>query len=423
MAWVSRPSHGFFNPSGWDMSSKLLLGLDIGTAHCKAVVVECRSGRPKVLAVFKEPSGGVRKGAIIDLAEASSAVNRLLSEVRRVSKRALKTVYVNIGTAQVKTQGSRGIVAVSRADSEIYQDDIDRAVKASSAVNVAPNRMIVHNVMREYIVDGVGDIMDPLGLSGNRLEVNGLIVDVFAPHVKSAIRVVELAGGRVAGPVLTPFAVARATLSKNQKDLGVVVVDIGAGTTGISIYEENKLVNIGVLPVGAGNVTNDVAIGLKIPVQAAEAVKLNYGHALAREVGLKETIELKKFVPESRSLVSRRLVAEIIEARLAEIFELVNNELKLAGRAGQLAGGAVIVGGGAKLPGMTELAREELKLSSQIGVAVSDEWQRDDQYAEVFEDPEYVAALGLALSGAEQEGWLASSQSPWWKSFMHYFRT
>ncbi len=404
------------------MRSEYIIGLDIGTSGIKVAIAENRNGRPELKAVFKEPSAGLRKGAIHDLAEASPSVARALVHVRKISKQALKTIYVNIGTPQIKSQNSRGIVAVSRADSEIYQDDIDRAVKASQAINVAPNRIIIHNVTREYIVDGVGDIADPLGLSGNRLEVNSLVIDAFSPHIKSLMRVIELAGGRVGGLVLGPLIASRAALSKSQKDLGVVLVDIGFGTTSISVYEENKLLGVGIFPVGAGNVTNDIAIGLKIPVAAAEHIKLNYGYALAREVNPKEVVELKKFSEDNKGNVSRRFIAEIVESRLAELFEVVNNELKLLGRSGDLAGGAVLVGGGAKLPGITDLAKQELKLASQIGFTVTDEWADETvNFPDAFEDPEFVNALGLVLWGADKEEWQPKQATFDFKNIFRYF--
>ena len=316
-----------------------ITGLDIGTSSIKVAVAERRAHRPMLLHVHKEPCSGMRKGAIAELSEVSQAINRALSEAKKVSKAAVKRVYVSIGTHQVKMQSSRGIVAVSRADAEIYQDDIDRAVRASQAVNLPQNRTIIHTLTREFMVDGVGDISDPLGLSGSRLEVQSLIIDAFSPHIKTLMHAVELAGGDIGGLVFSPLAAARGALSKRQRDLGAAVVDIGFGTTGVAVFEENKLVTTAKFPVGAGNISNDLAVGLKIPVDAAETVKLHYGYALAKDVNQKEQIELKKFVPEARTMVSRRFIAEIVESRLEEIFDLVNNELKLVQKYGELPGG------------------------------------------------------------------------------------
>jgi cell division protein FtsA len=409
------------------MASHFIVGLDIGTSSIKVVVADAEGKRLHPRLVFKVPSEGIRKGVIVDMAEASQSVNRALLEVKRFSKSALKNVYLTIGTSHVKTQASRGIVAVSRADNEIYQEDLARVMKASQAVNLGPNRMIIHQINREFIVDGVGDIVDPLGLSGNRLEVNSLILDAFTPHVKSVMRIVELAGGQVSGVIFSPIASSRSALTKSQKDLGVLLVDIGAGTTGLSVYEENKLLAVAKFPVGADNISNDLAIGLKIPVAAAESLKLHYGYALAKEVNAKESIDLKEFVPDAKGMVSRRFVGEIIESRLAEIFEFINNELRLINKFGQLPGGAVFVGGGAKLPGLTELARQELKLSSQITVVPKEGWTIEtDNLNEYFEDPEYVASLGLILWGADQEHSQLGSMMPSLsvagiKDFFRYF--
>jgi cell division protein FtsA len=385
--------------------SDLITGLDIGTSSLKVVVADCRGRRPVVLHVYEEEALGLRKGAVIDLSEASHAINRVVAEVKKVSKAAAKNIYVSIGTPQAKMQTSRGIVAVSRADAEIYQDDIDRAVRASQAVNLPQNRTIIHTLTKEFMVDGVGDIVDPLGLSGSRLEVQSLIIDAFSPHIKSLIRAVELSGGDVSGLVFSPLVAARAALSKRQRDLGTALIDLGFGTTGVTVYEENRLLGVSKFPVGASNIANDLAVGLKIPVDAAEEIKLHYGYAIAREVGTKEVVELGKFVPEAKGNVSRRFIAEIIESRLEEIFDMVSNELKLIQKFGQLPGGVVLVGGGAKLPGLTDLVKQEMKLAAQIGFALSDEWEQEGgSFKEYLEDPSFVSAFGLVLWGMDSEG-------------------
>ena len=387
------------------MASHFIIGLDIGTAAVKLVVAEERDEQLIPRLFLKEPSAGLRKGTITDLAEITPVIARLCSEARKFSRTALRNVYVSIGTPQVKVQRSRGIVAVSRADNEIYQDDIDRVVKASEAVSLGANRMVIHNVLQEFTVDGVGDIQEPLGLSGSRLEVSSLIVDAFAPHVKAIMRVIEIAGGQIGGLVFSPLAASKSALSKRQKELGVALIDLGAGTTGLSVYEESKLVGTAKFPVGMSHISSDIAIGLKIPLTVAEAVKLHYGYAVAREVNAKDSVDIKKFYPEAKGSVSRRFIADIIESRLAEILELVGNEIKLMGKAGQLVGGVVLVGGGAKLPGVTDLTGEELKLTTQIGVPVGEEWHMESvNFTESFEDPEFMTALGLILTAADQQG-------------------
>ncbi|OGY97883.1 MAG: cell division protein FtsA [Candidatus Liptonbacteria bacterium RIFCSPHIGHO2_01_FULL_57_28] len=389
------------------MSSRYILGLDIGTSSIKTCLVERGQGRVAVSKVSKERSAGLRKGTVSDLGEAVPAVSRVFEDLKKISRAAIRNIYVNVGTPQVKVQSSKGIVAVSRVDNEIYQDDIERVVKASQAVSLSPNRMVIHTITREFLVDGVGDIASPLGLSGSRLEVVSMVVDSFTPHMKSLMRLVEMSGGEIGGLVFNPLAGARAALTKGQKELGSVFIDIGAGTTSMAVYEENKLLALQIFPVGGASITNDIAVGLKIPVAVAEDIKLQCGHALAREVPSKEIIELGKYLPGAKNTVSRRFVAEVIESRLAEILEFVNNELKLIQKSGNLAGGVVFAGGTAKLPGLAELAKQELRLSSHIG---------SPDLADIFgegaagefqqlEDPEFATALGLVLGGGDQEGW------------------
>ena len=403
--------------------SNFVTGLDVGTSSIKVAVAERRNGKPALIHAEKIPCTGLRKGAIVELSEASQALSRAIAHVKKVSKAAAQNMYVSIGTPQTKMQSGHGIVAVSRADAEIYQDDVDRVVRASQAVNLPQNRTIIHTLTKEFIVDGVGDINDPLSLSGTRLEVRSLIIDAFTPHIKNLLRAVELAGGEVGGLVFGPLVAARAALSKRQRDLGTALVDIGFGTTGLSVYEENKLIGVAKFPVGAGNITNDLAVGLKIPVDAAEEIKLHYGYAVSREVGQKDVVELKKFVPNAKGPVSRRFAAEIIESRLEEIFDFVNSELKTMQKFGELPGGVVLVGGGARLPGLTDLAKQEMRLSAQIGFALADEWDEGGRFAEQMEDPEFVSALGLVLWGMGGEGGSRQKSSNRWnfKKIVEYF--
>ena len=383
------------------MSQSYITGLDIGSNNLKAVVAEVKNGgQMSLIKILKTPSSGMWKGSINDLAEMTRSLNVMFNEIRKISKDALKNIYINVGSADIHIQSSRGIVAVSRADFEIHQDDIDRAAQASQAINLKDNRMILHAITKEYVVDGVGGIRDPLGMVGNRLEVSGLIIDAFSPSVKNITKCVEMAGATVGGLIFSPLASARAALSKNQKDLGVALVDIGFGTTNMCVFEEGRLLHAAVFPVGSGNITNDLAIGLKTSVDAAESIKLTFGSASSKGISGREQVDLKKIDPGARQNVSRRAIADIIEVRLAEIFEFINNELKLIGKAGQLPVGVVLVGGGTKLPGIVDLAKEEFDLPVQIGIpdsAVLD--MPNGELSLQIEDPEYICAVGLLLWG------------------------
>lgn len=386
------------------MKHNHFLALDVGSAHIKALVGEIkRDGAVSLMSLFKMPSRGIRKGLVNDLAEVTSAVNQTLVEVKKIYPAAHKNIFLNIGSAYAKVQTSRGIVAVSRADSEIHYDDIARVEAASQAISVPANRMIVHLINQEYVVDGVSGIKNPLGMVGNRLEVQSMIVDAFEPAVKTLTRAVETASGEVTGFIFGPLASSYSVLSKNQRDLGVVLVDIGAGTTSMSVYEEGNVIHLSVFPVGASNITNDLAIGLQVSIEAAEAIKCSFGTAMAKDIPSRDMIDLKKLDPRARSAVSRRFVGEIIEPRLAEMFEFVNNELKRIGKAGRLPAGVVLTGGGAKLPGAIDLARQELKLPAQIG---SPDLSRlnipQGEVAIKVEDPEYACAVGLLMWAIER---------------------
>jgi len=388
------------------MAQQQILGLDIGSDTIKAVIAEpIDDGKILLKAGFRRPSRGLRKGVVVDMENATNAVGGLLDKVREVSKGALKNIYLRVGGSDVRVQSSRGITAVARANSEIYKDDVDRVVQASEAVNLPPNRMILHTIKKEFIVDGVGDIQDPLGMTGSRLEVLSLIVDAFQPTIRNLSKCVELAGGSIGGLVFGPLASSEALLTDNQKELGVVSVDIGYGTTGIAVYEENKLLHTRVFPVGAGHITNDLAIALKVPVEVAEKVKLSYGYALSRGASNKETVELQKLDPNVKGSPSRKFISEVIESRLSEICELVGSDLRAIDKERHLPAGIVITGGGAKLPGVAELFKDELRLATQIGFPRDKIFETESQaMLEFVESPEYALVLGLVLSSRQAQG-------------------
>lgn len=381
-----------------------ITALDIGSSQIKAVVAEVKKdSKLSLIASLKSPSFGLRRGEAVSPDDAAKAICGVLGEIKQSGKNALKNIFVNVGGGNVKLQTSRGIVAVSRADSEIYKEDVERVIKASQAINIGPNRMILHTLTKEFIVDDASGILDPLGMIGNRLEVESLIVDAFKSNINNLIKCVEAGDGKIMGLIYSPLAASRAVLSKTQKDLGAAIIDIGFGTTDVCVYEEDGLLYSNTFGVGSGHITNDLAIGLRLSVKAAEAIKLTYGFALAREVSGKERVELNQINGGIDGVAQRRFIAEIIEVRLEEIFEMVNSGLKSIGRVGKLPAGAVLVGGGAKMPGIVELAKKELKLPVQIGIPevpfleIKDKKERDK-----LEDPEWAVAAGLLIWGSDE---------------------
>ncbi len=383
---------------------KSFLALDVGSSSLKAVYGE--TGRDGVLAIqslWKMPSRGMRRGMVNDADEVAGAINQFLREAESAHPNAHPVLFLNVGSAQAKAQPSRGIVAVSRADNQIQHDDIARVDQAAQAVTVPANRSIIHFINQEYAVDGVTGIRNPLGMVGNRLELSSMVIDVFEPAKNALLHAVEVAGGGdEAVSFFGPLASSQSVLTKNQRDLGVALVDIGADVTACAVYEDGKLLHVATLPMGAANVTNDVAIGLKISIAAAEAVKCSFGSAFVKDISARELIDLEKMDARAKGVVARRHVAEIIEARMAEIFEFVEGELKKIGKAGRLPAGVVFAGGGAKLAGILDLARQELRLPAQIGIP--DLSRINVPHGEValkLEDPEYACVVGLALAARD----------------------
>ncbi|MDI6820710.1 MAG: cell division protein FtsA [Patescibacteria group bacterium] len=385
--------------------SNIITGLDIGSSQIRGVVVEQKKdGALSLITAFKNPSTGFRRGVLVDIEEATSVLRDVALDLHKISKRATKNIFVNVNSEYVKARSSRGIVAVSRADQEIHQDDIDRVVQASRAVKLLPNYLILHNIIREYFVDDVGDIADPLGMTGNRLEASTLIVEAFAPQVNLLVKNLERVGFKIGGLIFNPLASSRSVLTKRQKDLGVLMIDFGFGATSMAVYEENKVLHTKSLPVGSGYITNDIAIGFKVSIDAAEKLKVTYGFAVAKDISRREMVKLSEIDPSNKSEVSRRFLAEIIEIRLAEILDLINNELKVLGRSVQLPAGVVIAGGGVKLAGITELIKQELKLPVQIGFPNLQGLEiMNPAHQELLDDPEFASAVGLVRWGSAEE--------------------
>jgi cell division protein FtsA len=384
--------------------ARIVTSLDIGSASIKCITAEeKKDGKLSVLAAVRRPSVGLRRAMLVDVEDATKVLREMVVDLQKISKRTVQNVFVNVNGEHIKPRQSKGVVVVSRADQEIQEDDIERALAGSRAIRLTPNYLVLHNIAREFLVDDVGDIQNPIGMTGNRLEVSTLIVEAFSPQVNLLVKTLERVGMKVGGLIYSPLAAARSTLSKKQKDLGVLMIDFGFGSTSLAVFEEGKVVHVKSLPVGVGHVTNDIAIGLKTSVDAAEKIKLTYGFALAKEISRKETVALAEFDSSSKGEISKKFVAEIIEIRLAEILDLVNNELKSVGRYGELPGGVVITGGGVKMAGMTELVRRELKLPVQVGFPDLDQFEvLNPTHQEILDDPEFATAVGLALWSQEE---------------------
>jgi cell division protein FtsA len=376
-------------------AEQIYIGLDIGSTKVCCIVGLHEEGAalPSVIGVGVAPTSGMRKGVVVDVEETVSAITAAVDEAERISGVAIDQATISIDGAHVSSQNSRGVIAVGRADQEIMVEDLMRVEEAATAIQLPPNREIIQVFPRSYSVDSQTNIKDPVGMHGVRLEVESHIISGSVTAIKNLDRSIHQAGIAISGQVLVPLASARAVLTKRQKELGVALVDIGAGTTGIAIYEEGDILYSSVIPVGAGHITNDLAIGLKTSVDVAERIKIKYVRAHTSKANLTEKIHIEELDSEDEDItISRRDLQHIAGARLDEIFQLVRAELRKVGKDVMLPGGVVLTGGGAKMTGIEEAAKEALQLPVSVG--------KPEGFTGIVDrinDPAFAAAVGLML--------------------------
>lgn len=371
-------------------TSRYAVGIDIGTTTVRCVVghIDATTGTPTIVGVGHAPNSGMRKGMVVNLTGPAQAIDDALGEAERMSGYQVNSASISINGMHILSTKADGMIAVGAMDHEIVGQDLARIEEVATMGKVPANREILEVVPHSYRLDGQDNIKDPLGMTGTRLEINANVISVLAPHLANLQKAAEMA--KVEPRVITPavLAAARAVLSEQQIENGVAVIDLGGATTSVAVFEEGDLQYVGVIPLGGINITNDLAIGLKTDPEIAEQVKVMHGVATARKNTERLSIKQEK---ETHNFDSSD-VDEIVEARLDEIFEAVQKELKKAGRAGQLPSGVVLTGGTAKLKGIAEYAKQKLGLASRVG--------KSSGYggvAENIEEPHYATVVGLML--------------------------
>jgi len=380
--------------------ARVIASLDIGSSKIRTVVgtLQEKSQVPNIIGVGIAPSTGLRKGAVIDVEETISSVSSSLEDAERMAGEPINHIFLGIGGNHIESINSKGVIAVSHAGNEITEDDVDRVLEAAQAVNIPSNRRILRIIPKAFTVDEQKGVKYPVGMTGIRLEVDAHIITGLIPSVKNIEKCVLQAGVDIDDIIPSCLASAEAVLSKRQKELGVVVVDIGCGGTSVSVFEEGTTLHTAMIPVGGENVTNDIAIGLRTSVDTAEKIKIEYGTCNPSDVNDREIIDLSLVSKIDTQKVSKKLMAEIIQARYHEIFILVKDELAKIHRDGMLPAGVVLTGAGVKMPGTIDLARETLNLPVQIGFP-----QNFDGVVDKIDDPAYATAIGLILWGARLE--------------------
>ncbi|NCU40546.1 cell division protein FtsA [Candidatus Saccharibacteria bacterium] len=384
-------------------TSRYAVGLDIGTSKVRVVVghLEEPTQSPTIVGVASEPNIGMRKGTVVNLVNVAQAIDKALESAERMSGHQIQHATISINGSHIVGISSKGVIAVGVSGHEIALDDLERVQEAATVLQLPANREIVEVTPRSYQLDGQENIKDPLGMTGVRLEVDAHVITALAPHVKNLEKVCEMTETGVDNIMLSGLAAARSVLDEKQMENGVLLIDMGVSTTNLAVFDEGDLQHVAVLPVGGNNITNDLAIGLKTELDVAEQVKIQHAVAhsdLRRGHAGKAVVKIE----DAEHIFETSEIDMIVDARLEEIFEQINSELKAIGRAAQLPGGVVLTGGGAELKGIADYAKQALQLSARVGQPTGYAGVVDQIYS-----PSYAVVTGLMLSnlldGAQRE--------------------
>ncbi len=385
------------------MKERLISGLDIGSSAVRIAVGQVlptpeRQTKLSFIGAAEVKSEGVSKGGISSFEEAVSSITACLDQAERMVGLPINEVYVGVGGSQITVQDAKGIVGVSRSDQTIRREDIVRVLEAARTYAQTPNYDILHVLPRHFSVDNQKDIKDPVGMQGIRLEADAKIIQGLSNHLRNVTKAVFRTNVDISELVYLPLASAEAVTTKRQRELGVCIISLGASTTGMAVYEDNELVHAATFLMGADHVTSDLVYTLRTSFEVAERLKRAKGNALPASFEKGETVDLKDYGAENSEQVQLGFIAEVIEARVEEIFERVEAELKKIDRSGMLPAGIVLTGGGAKLGGIIEVARNVFHLPAAIGTP-----HADSSIPELVQDPSFSTAVGLALWGYEAE--------------------
>ena len=379
--------------------SRTFVGLDIGTTKISCIIADLNGGDElRVVGIGNAPSEGLRRGVVVDLEKTVSSIQRAVEEAERMAGTAVRGVHAGIAGDHIRSINSRGVIAVSRKDNEIGAADVSRVVEAAKAIAIPMDREIIHVIPQEFIVDDQDGIKDPVGMSGVRLEAEVHIITGAVTSAKNICRSIQRAGLKVYDLVLEPLASSHAVLGHDERDLGVALLDIGGGTTDVAVFFEGSIRHTAIVPFGGANVTNDIAIGLRTPIDKAEQIKIQYGCALASLVSSEEAVMVSGVGGRTDRMISRHVLASMIEPRMEEIFSLANKEVKKNHFAELLGGGVVLTGGTSLMPGVVELAEQVFEMPVRLGIPHG----LGGLSANVA-DPRFATGVGLVLYAVRSE--------------------
>ncbi len=370
----------------------LLVGLDIGTTKICVVVARVTEGKINIVGIGSYPSTGLRKGVVVNMDSTVNSIKKAVEEAELMAGIKIDSCLVGIGGAHIKSFNSNGVVAIR--DNEVRPDDVARAIDAAKAIAIPADRESIHVIPQEFIIDDQDGIKDPIGITGVRLEVKVHIVTGSVSSTQNIVKCCRLAGLNVDDIILGQLASSEATLTPEEKEIGVALVDIGGGTSDIAVFLNGSITYTSVLPYGGNNITNDIAIGLRTPLEDAEKIKKKYGCAFGNMIGANETIEVPSVGGRKPRTLSRKILADIIEPRVEEIASLIYQEIKKSGSERLLASGVVITGGCANLEGIPELAENIFNLPARRGYPIG-----LGGLVDVVNNPIYATGVGLLVYG------------------------
>lgn len=385
---------------------QLIAGLDIGSTAVRMAVGQIvprgddgDGYELQILGASEVRSEGVSKGVVASIEDVVSSVSACFEKTERIVGSPIDSVWLGISGIHILAQHSKGVVAVSKADNEISEDDVTRALEAARSISTPLNYEVLHVLPKTFTVDGQSGIKDPVGMTGMRIEVDTQIILGASSQIKNLTKAVYRSGLEIDDLVLSILATSEAAVTSRQKDLGVAVVDIGGATTGLAVFEEGDIVHTAILPVGSERITNDLAIGLRTSIETAEKVKIKFGDSVPDNVSRKDEIDLYEMGAAEHEVIKRRYASEIIEARVEEILFKIDQELRKIDRSGLLPAGIVFVGAGAKMPGLIDMAKKHLRLPAVLGYPLEVASVTDK-----VNDLGFVTAIGLVKWGSMMIG-------------------
>ena len=374
----------------------LIVGLDVGTSKIVAIVAELQpEGTVKVIGLGQHISRGLKKGVVVNIESTMQSIQRALEEAELMADCKINNVYTGIAGSHIKSLNSHGMVKIK--DAEVSQMDVDRVIETARAIALPADQQILHILTQEFIIDGQEDVREPLGMSGMKLEVKVHIVTGAVAAAQNIVKCIKRCGIEVSDLILQPLASSLAVLTEDEKELGVCLVDIGGGTTDIAVFKQGAIRHTAVVPIAGDQMTNDVAVAFRTPTQSAEDIKINHGCALRHLADSREMVEVPGVDGREPRQLSVQTLAEVLEPRVVELYELVLNELRRSGMEEMIASGIVITGGSAMMRGMVELGEEIFHMPVRLGMP-----RYVGGLSEVVSNPRYATGVGLVLMGKQQ---------------------